>query len=87
MKHSQFRCFTLVLCLLAATLHLFAQPTASPSLRGVVRDPSGSLVPGAVVELRGPGGAQSKTTAADGAYLFSPLAPGKYNLKVTAGGF
>jgi hypothetical protein len=87
MKNSQLRCLAFLLCFLGAVLSLSAQPSAGPSLRGVVRDPSGSLVPSAVVELRGPGGTQTKTTAADGAYLFSPLAPGKYNLKVTATGF
>jgi hypothetical protein len=76
-----------VVYFLIAATGLFAQAPPSPSLRGVIRDPSGSLVPGAVVEISGPGGAQTKTTAADGIYLFSPLAPGKYTLKITATGF
>src|SRR5271154_6938498 len=87
MKKSKLRSFRFVVCLLAAAAGLFAQPPASPSLRGVVRDPSGSLVPNAVVELRGPGGARTNTTGADGIYSFTPLTPGKYNLKITATGF
>ena len=87
MKKSKLRSFRFVVCVLVAAAGLFAQPPAGPSLRGVVRDPSGSLVPNAVVELRGPGGARTKTTAADGAYSFTPLTPGKYSLKVTASGF
>jgi hypothetical protein len=68
----------------------FAQTPPAPGLHGVIRDPSGSLVPNAVVDLYSPGAktpSQSKTTGADGAYSFSPLAPGQYSLRVTSPGF
>jgi hypothetical protein len=77
----------LFVCLCAATLALFGQVPTNPSLHGIIRDPSGSLVPNAVIELRGPGGAQTQTTGADGAYNFSPLTAGKYSLKITSVGF
>ena len=76
-----------MVCLLAATTGLFAQPPATPSLKGLVRDPSGSLIPGAVVELRGNGAPRTVTTAADGLYNFPSLTAGKYSLKITASGF
>lgn len=57
------------------------------SLRGTVTDPSGASVPGALVELRGPGRQQRNTTNRDGLYSFPSLAPGKYQLQVTAKGF
>ena len=34
----------------------------APSLRGTVTDPSGAAVPGAVVQVRGPGGEQRART-------------------------
>ena len=43
-----------------------AQTAAGPALRGTITDPSGALVPGALVQLRGPGGEQRKTTGDDG---------------------
>ncbi|HEY6347111.1 MAG TPA: carboxypeptidase-like regulatory domain-containing protein [Bryobacteraceae bacterium] len=65
---------------------LLAQ-SSPPSLRGTITDPSGALVPGADVQLRGPGGTQRRTTDTTGQYSFPSLAPGKYSLRVTAKGF
>jgi len=64
-----------------------AQTANAPSLRGTVTDPSGALVPGAVVQLRGPGGEQRKTTGGDGQYAFPALNAGKYTVRVIAKGF
>ena len=58
-----------------------------PALRGTITDPSGALVPGALVQLRGPGGEQRKTTGEDGSYSFPALRAGKYNVRVIAKGF
>ena len=58
-----------------------------PALRGTITDPSGALVPGALVQLRGPGGEQRKTTGVDGQYAFPALRAGKYNVRVIAKGF
>jgi hypothetical protein len=83
---TKFRLFLAALLLVAAA-GLWAQTPAQPSLRGTIKDPSGSLVPNAVVQLKGPGGQQQKTTGADGAYSFAPLIAGKYTLRVTSPGF
>jgi hypothetical protein len=67
------------------TVTLAAQPAAS--LRGTVTDPSGAVVPGALVQLRGPGGEQRAQTNELGEYQFVKLAPGKYRVRVIAKGF
>ena len=64
-----------------------AQPSGTPALHGVVTDPSGALVPGALVQLRGPGGEQRATTDATGRYNFAALREGKYLVRVIARGF
>ena len=77
----------LFLCLFSTIETLPAQAPPSPSLHGTITDPSGALVPGALVQLRGPGGEQRKTTDATGQYNFPALQPGKYNVRVIAKGF
>jgi len=61
---------------------LFAQ---TATLRGVVTDPSGAVVPGAMVTLAGPDGS-TKTTTADksGVYSYSGLASGSYSARASA---
>ena len=66
---------------------LEAQTVSGPSLNGVVTDPSGALVPGALIQLRGPGGEQRKATDGSGRYSFLSLRPGKYLVRVIAKGF
>jgi hypothetical protein len=79
---------TLYLLALALSLLPVAPLSAqTASLRGVVTDPSGALVPAGVVQLRGPGGEQRKTTDGSGQYAFPSLQPGKYQLHVTVKGF
>jgi len=72
---------TVFVCLAAA------QAPAPPSLRGTVTDPSGASVPGALVQLVGPGGQQRSVTNDLGAYQFPSLRPGKYRVRVIARGF
>jgi hypothetical protein len=60
---------------------------AEPSLRGTITDPSGAAVPGAVVQLRGPGGERHASTGASGQYLFPSLKPGKYQVRIAAKDF
>lgn len=79
------RILVLFLCLWSAVCAL--GQTAGPGLRGTVTDPSGALVPNALVQLRGPGGEQRKTTDANGQYAFPSLAPGKYQVRFIAKGF
>jgi hypothetical protein len=66
---------------------LSAQTSSFPGLRGVVTDPSGAIVSGALVQLRGPGGEQRKTTDDLGRYEFPKLISGKYLVRVIARGF
>ncbi|MDD5541613.1 MAG: carboxypeptidase-like regulatory domain-containing protein [Acidobacteriia bacterium] len=82
---SLFLLFGFLLAYVAAVTP--AQSAAFPSLHGVVTDPSGALVPGALVQLRGPGGEQRKTTDDRGRYDFPKLLAGKYLVRVIAKGF
>ncbi len=74
----------LVCSLLAAMA--FGQETPG-RLSGTVTDPSGALVPGALVQLRGPGGEKRVTTDDLGRYTAQGLRPGRYNVRVIAKGF
>lgn len=74
-------------CLFGSAVPLAAQTPPAPALHGTISDPSGALVPGALVQLRGPGGEQRKTTDSNGQYIFPALRPGKYNVRVIAKGF
>lgn len=62
-----------------------AQAAQKPSIRGLVTDPSGAVVPGATITLRGPAGSITTTrSASDGTYSFSGLAPGDYAIQAAA---
>src|SRR5258708_1364093 len=74
----------LLVCLIPANAQTLA-PTLA--LRGVVTDPSGAVVPGATVQLRGPGKDHRAKTDAGGRYTFTALAPGKYQLRISVDGF
>ena len=80
---------TLSICLLLVCLtsRSFAQQTTG-SIKGSVTDQLGSLVVGATIVAKDSKGTErTATTNATGAYEFRSLAPGKYNLKVSAPGF
>src|SRR5271166_3184106 len=66
-----------------------AQTTTSGGLAGVVTDPSGAVVPDADVEIKDntKGTHQSTTTDREGVYRFFFLAPARYMLAVSHGGF
>ncbi|MCS7023802.1 MAG: TonB-dependent receptor [Bryobacteraceae bacterium] len=74
---------------LAAWLLPAAQGQApqNASLRGVVTDPSGAVVPGALVQIFGPGGQKRAVTNEQGGYEFPSLLPGKYRVRTIAKGF
>ena len=82
-----FYLLVLALSLSISLRNLPAQTAAESSLHGVVTDPSGALVPNALVQLRGPGGEQRTTTDGSGQYSFRALRPGKYQVRVIAKGF
>jgi len=73
--------------LLGSLAFVQAQPAAGPSLHGLVTDPSGAFVPGAIVQLLGPSGEQRTKTDNLGRYSFATLRPGKYTVRVIAKGF
>ena len=63
--------------------------TATTSLRGVVKDPSGALVPGATVTIVNKAN-NSKLSAESnsvGSYIFPQIPPAHYVITVSAGGF
>jgi hypothetical protein len=75
-------------CILSASLSLFSQ-TATTSLRGTIKDPSGALVPGARITVTDNSNGQRLTTTANtsGLYAFPQLPPAKYTITATASGF
>ena len=56
---------------------------------GIVKDPSGAVIPGANVSLINMGTGATRTTTTDnqGGYSFPALAVGQYDLEVSATGF
>ena len=76
-----------IFLLLTAGLTPAQSQTQPPALRGVVTDPSGSAVPGALIQLLGPGGEQRQTAGANGQYSFPSVPPGKYQVRFIAKGF
>jgi hypothetical protein len=78
----------MVLCLAVLSKIAYSQSTFGTVL-GNVKDPSGSAVPKATVELLnvGTNAARTATTNDAGAYQFVNVEQGKYQLKVTAAGF
>jgi len=62
MRKSVWVAVLLTVIVLASALDLAAQTAATASLQGSVTDPSGASVPGALVQLRGPGGERRATT-------------------------
>ncbi len=75
----QFRGLAFVFLL---TSPLWAQ---SATLRGVVTDVTGAVVPGAKVTVKGPAGPpKSVLTSSNGSYSFSGLLPGSYTVSASA---
>ena len=73
---------------------LWYQPSAwsqvtAGNISGTVRDPSGSVVPGAsvVIHNNATGSEQTTQSNGDGLYGFASVAVGRYDLGVTHAGF
>ena len=66
-----------------------AQDTTGATLRGVVRDQSGAVIPGAILTLTSSatGDSRETKTNSSGAYVFTAVASGTYVLKTEAQGF
>ncbi|MGB6745659.1 MAG: carboxypeptidase regulatory-like domain-containing protein, partial [Terracidiphilus sp.] len=73
--------------LLCALLFPSLAAAQTGTLRGVVLDPSGAVVPGAGITLRLGSQALKTKSGADGRYAFRSLAPGDYSVEVSAQGF
>ncbi len=71
------------------TQQLSAQSITAGDITGVVRDPSGAIIPGAAVTLTSAatGSERATTTDQSGAYRFALLRPGTYTVTATAPGF
>ncbi|HZQ42088.1 MAG TPA: carboxypeptidase regulatory-like domain-containing protein [Acidobacteriaceae bacterium] len=80
------------LCLSIALLSclFFASPTPAQetaTIRGIVADPSGAVIPGATVSLVSHNRVQRTKSGPEGRFSFSSLAPGTYSVTVAAKGF
>lgn len=78
----------MLICILSSASLAFSQ-SATTSLRGVVKDPSGALVPGATVTITAAstGLSEKAVSNASGVYDFEQIPPARYTIKVTAAGF
>ena len=77
--------------LLALSLSAFAStamgavPQALPTIRGIVVDPTGAPLPGAVISLDLPG--MTTVSAVDGRFAITPGTPGKRRVRISLAGF
>ena len=80
-----FVLFVLMMLMVACSACLAAD---GGSVSGTVSDPSGAVIPGAVVLLQATDGSQRSSTAGeDGSYSFTGVAPGRYRIEIDAPGF
>lgn len=86
-RRSLWRTVFAGLALFAGISVLQAQSTSS--LHGVVSDPQGAVIPGAVVVLASPSTGTSRQAVTDntGVYQFVQMMPGEYTMSVTKPGF
>ncbi len=84
------RCLSaaVVFLLIAIAVRSFPQ-NANTSLRGVVQDPTGAVVPGAKIILTDPANGSSFATTSNGSgeYVLAQIPPTKYTITVSAPGF
>jgi hypothetical protein len=87
MNHAR-RCTSLCLFLGLLASALNAQDITKGAIAGIVRDPSGAVISGAVVNLSSPYGDRTTKTGANGEYSFLNLViGGGYHLSVEQPGF
>src|SRR5471030_547930 len=73
--------------MLGAALPAQAQSKAGGMVSGTVTDESGGVLPGANVQLTGPGINRFQTTGTGGTYTFPALPAGAYRVTATVSGF
>jgi hypothetical protein len=78
-----------MLCCILSVATLASAQTATTSLRGIVKDPSGALVPGAKITLvdKANGKTSQVMTSGTGLYQFPQIPPARYVITVSASGF
>lgn len=78
-----------LLLVLVAAPYAYAQTTGSATVRGIVKDVNGDVIPGATVTLTNEktGFSRSTTSTEDGLYVFAQVDPGVYTLKGEASSF
>ena len=79
--------YCLFALVVALAVSLASAQTTSGVVRGTLKDDSGAVIPNATVRLSGNGLEKTATTATDGSYVFSGLAPGNYTVRVVFTGF
>src|SRR5579862_2971397 len=86
-RHSCLR-IAVVFLLAVSAAAAFSQ-SANTSVRGVIKDPSGAVVPGAKITLTDNSNGQTfvATSNASGEYQLTQIPPAKYAIVVSAGGF
>ncbi len=79
----------LTLLLLVAALFTAGAPAqqSSGTVKGVLSDDSGAVIPAATVNLTGRGPAKTVQTQGDGSYTFAGVTPGDYTVGVVLAGF
>src|SRR5262249_35344303 len=81
----------LLLCLMTVGISasLYAQGVQTGTIRGVVRDPQGLVIPGVTVTATSPAlqGPRVEVTDTAGGYTFLNLPPGAYTVKFELSGF
>ena len=91
MKRPPFRSSLALSAVLACSAlpHLTAQNAALGNISGIVRDGSGSVIPGATVTVlnNGTGATRDIHTDSEGHYAATYLQPGQYEVIVTGAGF
>src|SRR5262249_45337004 len=86
-QHFMLALVLALVCLSAGSL--FAQGTASATLRGTVMDKSQAVIPGAEVKItnKDTGLVRSAESGSAGGYQFDLLPAGRYEVRVTIKGF
>jgi len=78
-----------ILLVLSSCPLLLAQGAVAGKITGVITDPSGAVIPGAVVTVKGPALLRPRTekSVAGGVYLIGDLPPGVYTVSCELTGF
>ena len=82
LRSTLLRLLGLMAAILALSGPVYASATAG-NIKGTVIDDGGLAIPGALVTLTSPaliGGAQQRTSGADGDFFFTELPPGQYTV-------